>query len=120
MNDIMNTPSNDEQIKSLKKLTAIVYLCQVLTFGFAGIPLIVGVIINFVKREQVRGTWLESHFEWQITTAWMTLAGLTLSALTFQVGIGFFILIPTILLYLYRIAIGWYALHADKPVKEPK
>jgi len=107
-----------EKLQSLKRLAATVYLCQVLSFAFAGLPLLVGVVINFMKRDEVQGTWLESHFNWQITTVWITLAGLALAGLTFEMGIGLFILIPTVMLLVYRIVIGWNALNSDKPVKE--
>jgi uncharacterized membrane protein len=106
------------KLEALKRLTAIVYLCQVLTFALAGLPLLVGVAINFINRKDVEGTWLESHFNWQIKTVWITLAGFVLSGLTFGTGIGFFILIPTVLLLVYRIVIGRTALTADKPIGE--
>ena len=119
MNDIStNQQNNTEKLQSLKKLTAAVYLCQVLAFAFAGLPLLVGVVINFIKREEVKGTWLESHFNWQIRTVWITLAGFAIGGLTLEIGIGLFILIPTVLLLVYRIVIGWNALNADEPVKE--
>ncbi len=43
------------------------------TFLF-GWPSIIAVIINYVKRNDARGTWLESHFTWQIQTFWFALA----------------------------------------------
>jgi len=107
----MSAQKISEKEKSLKQVTAVIYLCQVLAFGFAGLPLLVAVTMNFVKRGEVKGTWLESHFNWQIKTVWMTLAGIT-----FETGIGLFILLPTVLLLIYRIVIGWSALNADKPV----
>jgi len=119
MNDIPTHQKDDtEKLWSLKKLVAIVYLCQVLAFAFAGLPLLAGVVINFIKRDEAQGTWLESHFNWQIKTVWITLAGLALAGLTFEIGIGLFILIPTVLLLVYRIVIGWNALNSDKPVKD--
>ncbi len=117
MNEISNTDSETERLKTLKKLTAMVYLCQVLAFAFAGLPLLVGAVINFVKRNDVQGTWLESHFNWQIRTVWLSLAGFALAGLTLEAGIGFIVLIATILLMVYRIVAGWGALNADKPIK---
>ncbi|MDP3332987.1 MAG: hypothetical protein Q8S55_13565 [Methylococcaceae bacterium] len=114
----MSEQKLSEKEKSLKQITAVVYLFQVLAFGFAGLPLLVAVTINFVKRGEVKGTWLESHFNWQIKTVWMTLAGLALAGATFETGIGLFILLPTVLLLIYRIVIGWNALNADKSVGE--
>ncbi|MGZ8163594.1 MAG: DUF4870 family protein [Methylobacter sp.] len=116
MNDISTEQKEIEKLQTLKKLAATVYLCQALTFMFAGLPLLVGVAINFFKRNEVQGTWLESHFNWQIQTTWITLAGFALSGITFGMGIGIFILITTLVWLVYRITIGWYALNDDKPV----
>ena len=110
------TSQNDNQkMASLKTLTGIVYLCQ--AFGFSGLTLLIGVVINFIKRDEVKGTWLESHFNWQINTAWIGLAGFALSGFLMSAGIGYFILLPVILLLIYRIAIGWMAWTAEKPIK---
>jgi uncharacterized membrane protein len=107
-----------EKMASLKTLTGVVYLCQVLAFGFGGLTLLVGIAINFMKRNEVRGTWLESHFDWQINTVWITLAGFAIAALLMFTGIGYFILLPVVLLLIYRIVIGWMAWTAEKPVKQ--
>ena len=56
---------NEEKNRSLKNLTQIVYVLYALSY-FAGLTTIVGIIINYVKLEDVSGTWLESHFRWQI------------------------------------------------------
>ena len=83
-----------------------------------GWPSIIAVIINYVRRNEARGTWLESHFAWQIRTFWMAV-GLSLliaviSAILVLVVIGlitwpvgFFILGVWAI---YRIAKGWMAL----------
>lgn len=117
MSELADNQKVDKDLTSLKQLTAAVYLCQVLAFGLAGLPLLIGVIINFMKRNEVRSTWLESHFNWQIQTVWITLAGFALAGLTLTTGIGYFILIPVIVLLIYRIVIGWNALNSDQPVK---
>jgi uncharacterized membrane protein len=116
MNEISTEKSEFEKLQTLKKLAATVYLCQALTFMLAGLPLLVGVAINFFKRNDVQGTWLESHFNWQIKTAWISLAGFALSGLTFGMGIGFFILMATVIWLVYRIAIGWYTINDNKPI----
>ena len=89
-----------------------------------GWPSIIGVIINYVKRSEARGTWLESHFHWQIRTfwyavLWAVLAGL-ISLLLVPVLIGF-LTFPLLLFVLgvwavYRIARGWLALRDGKPM----
>ncbi|MFA5982869.1 MAG: hypothetical protein WC782_02535 [Methylococcaceae bacterium] len=117
MNNIITEQKDTE---ALKKLTAAVYICQALTFMLAGLPLLIGVGINFFKRNEVEGTWLASHFDWQIKTVWVTLAGFALAGLTFEVGIGFFILIPTVVLLIYRIVLGWNALNDNKAIDTKK
>jgi uncharacterized membrane protein len=108
---------NEEKLQNLKRLATTVYLCQLLSFTLLGVPLLVGVVINFLNRNAVQGTWLESHFNWQIQTAWVTLAGFAVAGLTLEMGIGVYILLPTILLLVYRIVIGWNALNAEREVK---
>ncbi len=110
--------NSSQELSSLKKLTAIVYLCQVLTFFLAGLPLLIGIMINFLKREAVTGTWLASHFEWQIKTAWISLAGFSLAGLTFEFGFSLYILISTVTFMVFRIVVGWNALNSDKPVSD--
>lgn len=118
MNESPVDQIDNEKLPSLKKLAAAVYLCQVLAFALAGLPLLVGVVINFMKKDEVKGTFLESHFDWQIKTVWIALAGLALSGLTFELGIGLFIMIATLILLVYRIVVGWNALTSDQPVND--
>lgn len=122
MNDSAHQPNpaveQDEKLKPLKNLTAIVYLCQVLAFAFAGLPLLIGVAINYFNRTKVQGTWLESHFNWQIKTVWVTLLFFAIGGLTFYTPIGPFILLPTIIWLIYRIVLGWNALNSNKAIKD--
>jgi uncharacterized membrane protein len=103
---------------SLKKIAASVYLCQLLTFMLAGLPLLIGVAINFYNKEEAMGTWIQSHFDWQIKTAWIALAGFAVSGVLFQLNFLFCMatVISTLILMVYRIVIGWNALNSDKPL----
>jgi uncharacterized membrane protein len=89
-----------------------------------GWPSIIAVIINYVRRNDARGTWLESHFAWQIGTFWMAV-GLSLliaavSAVLVLVLIGFvtwpvgFFILG--IWAIYRIAKGWMALRDHKVI----
>jgi uncharacterized membrane protein len=53
-----------DNLEVLKRLTTVVYICQALAFVLAGVPLLVGVVLNFLNRDAVEGTWLQSHFDW--------------------------------------------------------
>ena len=101
-----------------KKIAATVYLCQLLTFMLAGAPLLVGVAINFYNKNEAVGTWIESHFDWQIKTAWIALAGFSIAGILFEMNLFLSVatLISTVTLMVYRIVIGWNALNSDKSV----
>jgi len=103
----------DEQ--SLKKLTQVVYVLYALSY-FAGVSAIVGIIINYVKKEDVAGTWLESHFRWQIRTFWYGMLWAVIGALTFFVLIGMAILFANFCWIIYRIVKGWLNLNENKPM----
>jgi hypothetical protein len=59
-----------EATDRLKTLTMLVYALQAAGFLLPPVVWIVAVIINYVRKEEVAGTWLESHFRWQIRTFW--------------------------------------------------
>ena len=90
-----------------------------------GWPSIIAVIINYVRRADARGTWLESHFDWQIQTFWYAVAlsiligvlGLLLAIVVIGFGVwivGFFALGVWAI---YRIATGWIRLRDRRPVR---
>jgi uncharacterized membrane protein len=89
-----------------------------------GIPSIVAVIMNYVRRPEVRGTFLESHFRWQIRTFWFALlwaiviGAVSLPLMIILVGvftmwIGYIALAAWVI---YRVARGWLALRDHRPV----
>jgi uncharacterized membrane protein len=103
--------------KKLKQLTMIVYALQALSF-LVGFSCIAGVIINYIKQKDVEGTWLASHFRWQIRTFWFSLLFYVIGIATFILLIGIIILIATTIWYIYRIAKGWIYLNDNKPMYE--
>ena len=126
-----------EPRRDLRTLTHVMYVLHafsafmgvltpafVLTAFLTGWPSIIAVIINYVKRDEVRGTWLESHFAWQLRTFWyavlwlvvmmllaMTLVGIPLAIALF-VGVTIWIV--------YRILRGWMTLARGAPVMLPR
>jgi uncharacterized membrane protein len=85
-----------------------------------GVPSIIAVVINYLKREEARGSFLASHFRWQIRTFWFALLWFVIGAMLFATVIG----IPLALVVffadsvwaIYRIARGWLALRNGKPM----
>ncbi|WP_269914369.1 DUF4870 family protein [Acinetobacter sp. HY1485] len=56
--------------KSQKTLTVVLYAMYIAAIFSAGIFAVIALIINYVKRDDVKGTIFESHFTWQIQTVW--------------------------------------------------
>ncbi len=89
-----------------------------------GLPSIVAVIMNYARRSEARGTWLESHFSWQLATFWYAvlwgLIVIGVSAVLMIIAIGFLTLpIGIILIGLwitYRVLRGWLALRDGRPI----
>ncbi|MCG8485938.1 MAG: hypothetical protein MI756_00555 [Chromatiales bacterium] len=111
----MNNPTQDQQ-QNLERevtLTVGVYALQAASFLFV-ITLLIGVVINYVKRDDVQGTWLESHFRWQIRTFWFVLLWSVIGFITTVILIGYVILFVNAVWLIYRIAKGWLSLHDEK------
>ena len=102
-------------LSSLKNITTAVYALQALSLLFV-IPYFVAVILNYIKMEDVRGTWLESHFRWQIRTFWFGLLWFGVGGLTYLIVIGWFILFGAMLWLIYRVLKGWLNLNDRKPI----
>ena len=129
-----------EAPRNLVQITHLVYGLHALglaigAFGAASVlgsflfgwPSIIAVIINYVKRGDVRGTWLESHFTWQIRTVWLALLwALIVAVVSFPlafilVGIGTWVAGMFVLgvWAIYRIARGWLRLKDHQPMPAP-
>ena len=93
--------------ESCRRLALIVYALQAGGFLTSGLTLFAGVIINYVRREDVQGTWLESHFRWQIRTFWFTLLWTAIGSITAIFLVGWVILTGMSLWLIYRIVKGW-------------
>jgi uncharacterized membrane protein len=103
-------------LHALSVVTGILTPALVVTAFLTGWPSIIAVVLNYIKRDDVRGTWLESHFRWQIRTFWY---GVLWACLCFLFVVGTFglglivVWLPLGLLTLwlvYRIGKGWMAL----------
>jgi uncharacterized membrane protein len=103
-------------------LTGILGAATVIGAFLIGWPSIIAVILNYVKRDEARGTWLESHFRWQIRTFWFGLLWVSICLLFVTVTFGLGILIAWLPLtfitiwFIYRIVRGWVALQGRRPM----
>jgi uncharacterized membrane protein len=98
-------------------LTTSVLIVTAFLFGW---PSIIAVILNYVKRSDVRGTWLDSHFSWQIRTFWYSLLWVVVGVVLFVTLIGipvaYAIWWITGIWVLYRILRGAVALSSRRPM----
>src|SRR5437763_13728974 len=103
-------------------LTGILGAATVVGAFLTGWPSIIAVILNYVKRSETRGTWLESHFRWQIRTFWFGLLWISLRVIFIVVTLGIGILIAWFpmamvgLWFIYRVVRGWRSLHDGRPL----
>ena len=107
------TSSSADRLKQAKTVTMIVYALQAGSF-LLGVTSIAAIIINYLKREEVKGTWLASHFRWQIRTFWFGLLWGAVGAITALAGIGFVLLGVDLVWVIYRIVKGWLRLSEGK------
>ncbi len=116
MNEIFKqraAATDDEQARSSRTITIVVYVLQ--ACGFVnGLTFIVAVIINYVKRLDVQGSWLESHFLWQIRTFWFGLIWAVIGFLALLTFVGAIVGIPVLIAnaiwMIYRIVKGFLRL----------
>ena len=103
----------DEQ--QLKTVATIVYALQAAGF-FLGITWIAAVIVDYVKKDDATGTWLASHYRWQIRTFWWGLLWGVLGGILALVVVGFLILAADAIWIIYRIAKGWLRLSENREI----
>ena len=116
------------------------YALALFSYFTAGLTWIIPIVMNYLKRDEARGTWLYSHFAWQIKTFWYSIVFFVIGVLiiTFSLGgfgvsmfadsnniaigsvllasLGFIIMGFTFIWHLYRIVRGWIALTDGRPV----
>lgn len=111
----MEIATTENQFKSAKTLTTVIYGLYAASFLF-GITGLVAIIMNYVKREDVAGTFMESHFRWQIRTFWFGLLWTMIGVMSMAFFVGIFVLIGNTIWILYRVVKGWLRLNDNKPM----
>lgn len=129
----LNVPSGVDPLPSVRKVAHLVYALHsvAILIGIAGaatvigsfvgsLPSIIAVVMNYVKRGDARGTWMESHYRWQIRTFWFALLWLVLAVVliltVLGMPIGFAMLAAATVWLIYRIARGWLRLMDERPM----
>lgn len=112
----------------LHAVSALIGACTAafIATAFVGtLPSIVAVVMNYVKRSEARGTYLESHFAWQLRTFWYAVLWIVLISLVslplvllFGLGLvtGWVGGVVLGLWIIYRVARGWLRLRDAQPI----
>ena len=107
-------------LHAFSAITGLMSAALVVTAFLTGWPSIIAVIMNYVKRSEAAGTFLDSHFSWQLRTFWFALLLVVIGWLLIVTIIGAVIGVPLLLgvgvWVLYRIARGWINLANRKPM----
>ncbi len=101
-------------------VSGVLTTATIMTAFLTGWPSIIAVILNYVERSSTRGTYLESHFRWQIRTFWFALLWVLVCVVLVITMIGIpiaFLLAAVIGLWvLYRMVRGLSRLRDGKPM----
>ena len=107
-------------LHAFSAITGLMSAALVVTAFLTSWPSIIAVIMNYVKRSEAAGTFLDSHFSWQLRTFWFALLWVVIGWLLIVTIIGAVIGVPLLLgvgvWVLYRIARGWINLANRKPM----
>jgi uncharacterized membrane protein len=98
------------------KLVYVLYLASVVV----GLTVIVGLVVAYINRGAARGTWVESHYTYQIRTFWIGLLYAFLSFLLMFVLIGFLLFIAVAIWAVVRCVRGLQWAAEGKPVPDPQ
>jgi len=111
-------------LHAFSAFTAFLSSALIVTAFLTGWPSLIAVILNYAQRSEVRGTWLDSHFGWQIRSFWYAALWLLVGAVAFATVIGIVVAVGiwvlTGLWVLYRIARGWWTLAERRPMPLPQ
>lgn len=105
----------DQKLDSQKNTVMLAYALQAASYIF-GITFFAAVIIAYVKRGDVSGSYLESHYRWQIRSFWFAILWSLIGLVTVFVVVGYFLLIANAIWFLYRIIKGWMRLNEGQPM----
>lgn len=81
---------------------------------------IVGIVIAYLKRPEVVGTWRESHYTWLIRTFWIGLLFAVIGFATMWILIGFVIFFAIYVWFIIRLIKGWMAYSNEQPIRNPE
>lgn len=120
------SPAGERDVSSSMTVTQIMYILHALAPFTMWTLAVVAMIIGLIKRDDVRGSWLDSHYAWMSRTFWwgilLAIAAWAifwvLGLLTLGIGMAVLWILPVavVIWYLYRVIKGWLALNDRKAI----
>lgn len=104
-----------EHMKNPKTLTMVIYALYAASY-ITLVSGLAGIILNYLKRNEVADSWVATHFNWQIHTFWISLGVTVVGIVTTPILIGFVILFGNAVWVAYRLIKGFIFLYEDKPL----
>ena len=119
------TASTGRNLEDEKRLAHVLYILHALAPFTAWLLAVIAIILGMAKRDDVRGTYLDSHFSWLSRTFWWGLLWIVICSLVTALMFFTLLLIPLMWLpftllfiwYLYRVIKGWLRLNDGRPVE---
>ncbi len=112
MNPISTLPPSDKKAKELAILTYALYAASFLV----GITCIFAIVVNYIKKDDVVGTFVESHFRWQIRTFWFGLLWGVIGIVLLVVLVGWLVIVANSIWVIYRLVKGFIRLNDNLPM----
>jgi uncharacterized membrane protein len=84
-----------------------------------GLSAVAGLILAYVKRGAVAGSWQASHYRWLIRTMWIWLLFMAIGGLTSPLDIGWLIIVAISLWLIWRVAKGWVLVGQLRALADP-
>ena len=107
-------------LHAFSAVMGVISSAAVVTAFLTGWPSNLAVILNYAERADVGGTYLESHFRWQIRTFWFAVLWVVVACFLFVTIVGipltWLVVLITGVWVLYRIGRGWLALNDGREI----
>ncbi len=121
----IDPPAPARDLEGDKRLTHILYLLHGLAPFTAWLLAVVAIVLGIARRDEVRGTILDSHFSWLSRTfwwglLWILICGVITAVLILTIVGAVLAWLPYTILffwYLYRVIKGWLRLNDGRPVE---
>ena len=106
----------DPSMAERKNLAFLVYILQGFGFVTGGLTWIAAMMVNYIKFDSVRGSWLETHFRWQLNTFWYALLWWVVGLISWLLLLGWLVWGILTLWAIYRVVKGALLLNDNKPI----